>query len=61
MPFQGKPEDAEQDKRLVNAMWSFALEEGGDYTRAANVAKDVLAADPTGEDDSSIELYIRTL
>lgn len=36
------------DRRYVKAMWAFALEENGDYARAAAVAREVLAEDPTG-------------
>lgn len=38
----------ETDRRYVHAMWAFALEENGDYARAAQVARDVLQEDPTG-------------
>ena len=40
---------AEEERRYVRSMWAFALEESGDYTRAAVVAKKVLAEDPTGK------------
>lgn len=39
-----------RDVVLVRSMWAFALEEAGDYTRAAAVAKESLAADDTGEE-----------
>lgn len=38
----------ETDRRYAVAMWAFALEENGDYARAAAVARGVLAEDPTG-------------
>jgi hypothetical protein len=38
----------EADRRYIEAMWAFALEENGDYARAAGVARAVLGEDPTG-------------
>jgi hypothetical protein len=42
-----------QDERVVRAMWAFALEEAGDIDRAGEVARAVLAEDPTGECEGS--------
>jgi hypothetical protein len=44
----GTATDMEADHRYVRSMWSFALEENGDYARAAAVARKVLKEDPTG-------------
>jgi hypothetical protein len=55
----GDTKDREDDGRYVEAMWAFALEENGDYARAAAVAREVLKEDPTGAFVCVVVLYAR--